>query len=167
MRKGYWRHYDMWNEEDGFFYSFLRHPDGSVHEMKVRSLVGIIPFFACDVWDDAELQQFPEFYAAFRWLLKVRPNLVNTCVQSIPHTSGHKYFFGLLNGHELEKFLKNIWDPNEFRSDYGLRSVSKYHEKHPARLEHFVLGYDVRYETYIRKVPLNEDYFQCLKAKCV
>ena len=54
--------YDMWNEKDGFFYSHFRYPDGHTEEIPIRSLVGIIPFFACDVWDEEELKQFPEFY---------------------------------------------------------------------------------------------------------
>jgi hypothetical protein len=142
MRKGYWRPYDMWDEKDGFFYSFLRHPDGKVDKMRIRSLVGIIPFFACDVWDESELKSFPEFYPAYQWMMKKRPHLTETCVQSVPHESGTKHVFGLLNADELKRFLSTIWDPNEFRSDFGLRSLSKYHEKNPARLHQISLTYE-------------------------
>lgn len=142
MRKGYWRPYDMWNEEDGFFYSFLRHPDGKTEEVKVRSLVGIIPFFACDFWDEEELKQFPNFYNAYRWILEKKPDLAAKCIQKIPHESGSHHLFGLLTAHEMEKFLKIVWDPNEFRSDYGLRSVSKYHQEHPAQMHGVSLSYE-------------------------
>lgn len=142
MRKGYWRNYDMWNEKDGFFYSHLRFPDGHTEEIQVRSLVGIIPFFAFDMWDEEELKQFPEFYNAYLWILKKRPHLASKCIQSIPHESGSHHLFGLLTPHEIERFLQNIWDPNEFRSDYGVRSLSKYHENHPAEMH----GYSLRYE---------------------
>ena len=142
MRKGYWRHYDMWDDKDGFFYSFMRHPNGKVDKMKIRSLVGIVPFFACDVWDENELKSFPEFYAAYQWMVEKRPNLTETCIQVIPHESGVKHLFGLLSAKEMEHFLTNIWDPNEFRSDYGLRSLSKYHEKNPARLQDIELAYE-------------------------
>ena len=142
MRKGYWRPYDMWNEEDGFFYSYLRHPDGTYEEIKVRSLVGIIPFFACDVWDEEELKQFPQFYYAYQWMLQKRSYLTDKCIQSIPHESGNKHLFGLLNAHEIERFLTTLWNPDEFRSDYGLRSLSKYHEKHPIKVQGFTLGYE-------------------------
>jgi hypothetical protein len=143
MRKGYWRPYDMWDEKDGFFYSYLRHPDGQIEKMRIRSLVGIIPFFACDVWDEEELKTFPEFYASYQWLVQKRSNLTETCIQTIPHkTECTKHLFGLLNAQELQRFLTYIWDPGEFRSDHGLRSLSKYHEKHPARLHHYTLAYE-------------------------
>lgn len=142
MRKGYWRNYDMWNEEDGFFYSFLRHPDGKTEEIKVRSLVGIIPFFACDFWDDAELKQFPNFYNAYQWILQKKGDLASQCIQQIPHERGSHHLFGLLSAHEIERFLQNIWNPDEFRSEYGLRSLSKYHEAHPAVFHGMSLSYE-------------------------
>jgi hypothetical protein len=142
MRKGYWRHYDMWNEQDGFFYSHMRYPDGHTEEIPIRSLVGIIPFFACDAWDEEELKQFPHFFESYKWMMEKRSHLTSKCVQSIPHEAGTHHLFGLLSAHEIEKFLKNIWSPNEFRSDYGLRSLSKYHEKHPAQMHGVSLGYE-------------------------
>ena len=37
------RDYQLWDEEDGFFYDVLRYPDGSFHKFRVRSLVGPDP----------------------------------------------------------------------------------------------------------------------------
>ncbi len=142
MRKGYWRHYDMYDEQDGFFYSYLRKPDGSFDKFPIRSLVGIIPFFACDVWDETELKKYPEFYLAYDWMIHKKSDLTDKCIQKIPHETGSKHVFGLLSAQELKKFLRNIWDPNEFRSKFGLRSLSKYHEKHPAQMHGFSLVYE-------------------------
>ncbi len=142
MRKGYWRPYDMWNEQEGFFYSFIRHPDGQIEELKVRSLVGIIPFFACDLWDEEELKQFPNFYISYQWMMEKKENLTSKCIQQIPHESGAKHLFSVLTPKEMERFLQTIWDPNEFRSEYGLRSLSKYHENHPARSHGISLFYE-------------------------
>jgi len=142
MRKGYWRTYDMWNEEDGFFYSYIRSADGKVEVMKSRSLVGIIPFFASDVWDDEELKQFPSFYSAYEWILQKRENLASKCVQKVSQNGKTYHVFGLLSKGETEHFLQNIWSPYEFRSEFGLRSLSKYHEEHPASLHEFLLAYD-------------------------
>lgn len=142
MRKGYWRSYDMWNEKDGFFYSHLRHPDGQSEIIPVRSLVGIIPFFACDVWDEEELKRFPSFYESYEWMIQKRAHLTSQCIQKIPHETGHKHVFGLLSAHETERFLHNIWSPEEFRSPYGLRSLSKYHEKHPITMGGSTINYE-------------------------
>ena len=142
MRKSYWRHYDMWCEKDGFFYSYLRHPDGSFDQIRVRSLTGIIPFFASDVWDEEELKSFPNFYSSYEWMVAKRSKLTDKCIQKIPHTSGSKHLFGLLDAKEMERFLGYLWNPEEFRSEYGLRSLSKYHEKHPATLYDQTLSYE-------------------------
>lgn len=142
MRKSYWRSYDMWNEEDGFFYSFLRNPDGTTTELKVRSLVGLIPFFACDYWDEEELKQFPTFYRSYLWMMEKKQNLTSKCIQKVPNSSGCTHLFGLLNAHEIERLLEKVWDPEEFRSPYGLRSLSKYHEKNPAKFHDHLLHYE-------------------------
>ena len=39
----------MWDEEDGFFYDVLRLPDGRAERLKVRSMVGLLPFCATTV----------------------------------------------------------------------------------------------------------------------
>jgi hypothetical protein len=142
MRKGYWRKYDMWDKEDAFFYSFIKNPDGEVEKLRVRSSVGIIPFFACDVWDEEELKQYPEFYPAYQWLTQKRSDLTKNCIQEVPHSSGKKHVFGLLNMEECSQFLKNIWNPEEFRSPFGMRSLSKFHEKNPARFHDLSLSYE-------------------------
>lgn len=139
LRKGYWRGYDLWDAEEGFFHSYLHHPNGEVEKLSIRSLVGIIPLFACDVWDEKELQQFPEFFTAYRWMMEKKPHLTSTCIEGL---SGTKHLFGLLHTHELQALLQKIWDPEEFRSSYGLRSVSKYHEKHPAYLHDVEFRYE-------------------------
>jgi hypothetical protein len=142
MRKGYWRHYDMFDEKDGFFYSYLRCPDGSVERVPIRSLVGIVPFFAFNVWEDRELKKYPEFYKAYEWMVQKKGDLTEKCVQRVACSSETKHVFGLLTPVELEKFLQTIWSPQEFRSRFGLRSLSKYHERHPAEMQGFSLAYE-------------------------
>ena len=47
------RGYQLWDEEDGFFYDVLRYPNGEFHKFRVRSLVGLIPLYAIDVLDES------------------------------------------------------------------------------------------------------------------
>lgn len=142
MRKGRWRSYDLWDKKDGFFYSHMRYPDGHTETIRVRSLVGIIPFFAYDVWDEEELKQFPEFYSSYLWMLEKQSKITDQCVQIISHKTGRKHLLGLLTADEIRKFLQTIWDPSEFRSEYGLRSLSKFHEKNPVEMQGMSLGYE-------------------------
>ena len=37
----------------------------------------------------------------------------------------------LTRGHRMKSLLRRMLDPNEFLSDYGVRSLSKYHKEHP------------------------------------
>ncbi|HXV74476.1 MAG TPA: hypothetical protein VD713_07085, partial [Sphingomonadales bacterium] len=53
-----------------------------------------------------------------------------------------RHILSLVDRHQLTKIVEKIWDPSEFLSDYGMRSLSKFHEQHP-----FVFGAStVRYE---------------------
>lgn len=142
MRKGYWRSYDMWSEKEGFFHSFLRHPDGKVEEIPVRSLVGVVPFFALDFWSEEELKQFPDFYYSYKWVLEKRSHLTEKCVHIIEKEGKKHFLFCVLNPDEMRRFLTHVWDEEEFRSPYGLRSLSKYHEKNPAKMQNLSLGYE-------------------------
>lgn len=142
MRKGYWRPYDMWNEEDGFFYGSMKFPDGKTEHFPAKTVAGLIPFLAFDVWDEEELKEYPEFYEAVQWIMKEKPHLVSTCIQEICTKEGKKHLLGLLNPDEIIKMMKNLWDPKEFRSDFGLRSVSKIYQEHPVNF----FGSELRYE---------------------
>ncbi|MDE3055163.1 MAG: glucosidase [Verrucomicrobiota bacterium] len=143
MRQGQWRPYDLFCKEEGFFYSYLRHPDGKADQIRIRSLTGIIPFFACDVWDEEELKQYPNFYYSYQWMLDKKQQVTNKCVQQIAIPGkGTKHLFGVLDQTETQRFLRYLWDPKEFRSEYGLRSLSKYHEEHPATLYKQQLYYE-------------------------
>src|SRR5690606_20674974 len=44
------------------------------------------------------------------------------------------------------RLFEHVADPNGFLSDYGLRSVSKYHEAHPFRWSYDGEDYELRYE---------------------
>ncbi len=142
LRKGYWRTYDMLDAEDKFFYSVFRYKDGSYEQFKIRSLVGIIPLFACGTLDDDYIKKFPHFYKNFHWFYKNRTALVEKCVHNTEVSGKKIHLFSLIFAGEIEKFLGYIWDPNEFRSDFGLRSLSKYHEKNPFTDKGKSIGYE-------------------------
>ncbi len=142
LRKGYWRGYDMLDSEDTFFYSVIRKKDGSHEQLRVRSVVGIIPIFATEIIAEEEIENLPEFFFNFSWFLKNREDLVSKCIYPIKKKGKTYYLFSLISPEEMPKFLQYLWNPDEFRSDYGLRSVSKYHEKHPFEYGGKTMGYE-------------------------
>ena len=122
---------EIWDPVDGFFYDVLRHEDGSFSRFRLRSLVGIIPIFAVEYFDAEELKQFPFFERNFFWFLKNRKELVAHCVIETKLVEKTFYVLTPVNQKQLESILTYIWNPEEFRAEYGLRSLSKHHEEHP------------------------------------
>src|ERR1700694_2841634 len=60
----------LWDEEDGFFYDWLRMPDGRKIPLRVRSLVGLIPLFAVTTLDAGAIDTMPGFKRRMTWFIK-------------------------------------------------------------------------------------------------
>ncbi len=137
-------HEGLWDNEDEFYYDSLRMKDDKLVKLKVRSMVGLIPLFAVEVINHEILQQLPDFAERLRWFLNYRPDL-SKLVAKWQENNEEKHLLSLLGGHRIKRILFRMLDENEFLSDYGIRAVSKYHEKNP--YEYFVDGkrYAVNY----------------------
>jgi hypothetical protein len=134
------RKYCLWDEEDGFFYDVLRYPDGNFEKFRVRSLVGIIPLYAAETLKLEDIEPFHEFWPNFHWFIKNRQQLTESCCHHIE--SSEQYELTIMDKQQLRRLLERLLNPEEFLSDYGVRSMSKYHQQHP-----FAFGYsEVRYD---------------------
>jgi hypothetical protein len=125
----------MWNEEDGFFYDVLRTPDGRDRQLKVRSMVGLLPLCAVAVIDEHVMAQLPELQRRAGWFVRHRPHLV--CNIHDPRRPGFRdrRMLSLLSADRLRRVLARMLDENEFLSPYGIRSLSRYHADHPYAFE--------------------------------
>ncbi len=126
-------HDEMWDEEDGFFYDLLRLPNGDATRLKVRSMVGLLPLCASSVLekpDPNRLQRLTELIGLFR---KRHPELLDHIAPADNSFIGYKdrRLMSVVTKKKLERILKYMLDENEFLGPYGIRSLSKYHEKHP------------------------------------
>ena len=72
----------LWNDDDGFYYDHLRHPDGHSEVMRVRSMVGLIPLFACLVLEDEVIQKLPGFKKRMNWFMHNQKELAKQVSQS-------------------------------------------------------------------------------------
>jgi hypothetical protein len=134
------RKYSLWDEDDGFFYDVLRFPDGSFNKFRVRSLVGIVPLYAAETLKLADIENFHEFKTNFLWFVKNRKELTDSCCHLIERKQ--QYELTIVNEAQLRRLLERLLSPEEFLSDFGIRSLSKYHAQHP-----FVFGQaEVRYD---------------------
>lgn len=134
--------YTMWSDRDGFFYDVLTYPDGHFEKFRVRSLVGIIPLFATELIEEKELMAHREFRQNFFWFLENRKNLIKECIISVQKRKKKAFVLSLMDEEHLKSVLGYVWNPEEFRSDYGMRSLSKYHLHHPFTFQQSKVGYE-------------------------
>ena len=121
----------LWDDEDNFFYDVLRLPDGSLSRLRLRTIAGLIPLFAVEVIEEAKWHELPELEAHIRWFLSNRPDLAALVSNWDDKGGNDKHLFSLLRGHRMKCLLHRMLDETEFLSDFGIRSVSKYHLDHP------------------------------------
>src|SRR5208282_1871000 len=121
----------LWDESDEFYYDQLVLPDNSHVELKIHSIVGLIPLFANQVLEPEVLQLLPEFSARMEWFLKHRPQLANLVSNWHIAGQGDRRLLSLLRGHRLKALLHRMLDENSFLSEYGIRALSKNHERRP------------------------------------
>ncbi len=133
---------DLWDEQDNFFYDVLRTPDGSFHKFRVRSLVGLIPLFAVERLEEKWIEPFKDFRFSLRWFLENRQDIVRRSVTTVEHDGERVHVLALVNPEQMRGLLERVWDPEEFRGPYGLRSLSKFHEHHPFRFGGAEVGYE-------------------------
>ena len=63
-------------------------------------------------------------------------------MSTMENQRGRVHLLSLVSEEQLKKILAAMWDKNEFRSPFGLRSLSKHHKEHP----YSFAGSDVEYE---------------------
>ncbi len=106
--------YELWSEKDGFFYDVMTYPDGHFSKFRVRSMVGIIPFFASSVYTVQELEGLPEFYANFCWFVEHRKDLIEGCLAFNDSPEGKLVLFMPMNEEQRHSILRHLWNPEEF-----------------------------------------------------
>jgi hypothetical protein len=136
------RNYQLWDDEDGFFYDVLRYPDGRFQKFRARSLVGLIPLFAVERLERNWIEPFREFTASVDWFLRKRRDLVDGVVHTVERDGQTTHVLTIVDPDQLRRMLRRMWDPAEFLSDYGIRSLSRAHAESPFVFD----GREVRYE---------------------
>lgn len=135
----------LWDEQDGFYYDLLKH-EGRQIPIRTRSLVGLIPLLAVEILEDRHLKQLKGFSKRMEWFLNNRGDLedvVTFC--KVCSLRGHR-ILAIPSKERLLRIFKYLFDENEFLSPYGIRSLSKYYEKHPYTL---TIGNEVHKVDYV------------------
>ncbi len=134
----------LWDAADGFYYDQL-HAGDSRTTLRVRSMVGLIPLYACMVLDERTLDGLPDFRKRMEWVLTNRADLGRHIALATPSADGSRRLLALPSRERLEAVLTYLLDENEFLSPHGVRSVSAIHRDAPFRIDVMGQEYQVRY----------------------
>jgi Glycosyl hydrolase family 63 C-terminal domain len=135
----------LWDEVDEFYYDQLVLPDNSRVELKVNSIVGLIPLFSSQVLEPEILDLLPEFSSRMQWFLQHRPKLAALISNWHIAGQGERRLLSLLRGHRMKALLRRMLDEKHFLSDYGIRALSKRHESEPFRFAAGGMTHEVGY----------------------
>ncbi len=123
----------LWDDGDGFYYDQLA-VDGAHVPLRVRSIAGLIPLFACANLESEQLARLPGFRKRMEWFLENRRDLARHIAYmeepGADQSHGHR-LLALPSRERLERVLRYVLDESEFLSDYGIRSVSRVHRDRP------------------------------------
>jgi hypothetical protein len=126
--------YELWNDEDGFFYDVLHLPDGTRRPLKVRSMVGLIPLFAVETLEPEVLAKLPGFSKRLEWFIEHRPDLTANVACMRTPGRGARRLLAVVDATRLQRLLRVMLDEAEFLSPYGIRALSRRHRDEPYRL---------------------------------
>jgi hypothetical protein len=121
----------LWDEEDGFYYDVLHFPDGRHLFQKVRSIVGLVPMFAVQTLEPECMDKLPGFQRRMQWFLDNVPNVPHHIEMTQKSRFGVRRLLSIVSRRKLIRILRYMLDESEFLSPYGVRALSKYHERNP------------------------------------
>src|SRR5437867_4452139 len=119
----------LWNDEDGFYYDQL-HVDGVTLPLRLRSMVGLIPLFACEVLEQPVIDRLPGFARRMNWFLDNRGDLAHHIACMHDDQQGHR-LLAIPSRERLERVLRILLDEREFLSPHGIRALSAAYRDRP------------------------------------
>ncbi|MBX3407174.1 MAG: glucosidase [Phycisphaeraceae bacterium] len=122
----------LWDEADGLYYDQISLGDKATR-LPIRSLVCLIPILAVEVLDSATIDRLPDFKRRMEWFLKNRTDLSWHATCACAHAGQHAgaRLLSIPSRARLERVLSHMFDESGFLSPFGVRSVSKHHEREP------------------------------------
>ncbi|SDD01882.1 Glycosyl hydrolase family 63 C-terminal domain-containing protein [Algoriphagus faecimaris] len=124
-------HISLWDDEDNFFYDVFHLKGKEPKKMKVRSIVGLIPMFAVEPIREDLFDELPEFKKRLDFFMREKPKLAALVSSWAQPGQDKRRLFSLLRGHRMKSVLYKMLDSQEFLSEFGIRSLSKFHLPNP------------------------------------
>jgi hypothetical protein len=136
----------LWDAHDGLYYDVMRMPDGTTIELKVRSLVGLLPLCAATVFEPDVIDRFPQ-------MLDRIVAFVDRFSDSLPELSDlmpgpspeGRRIASLVDEQHLRRILAVMLDEDEFLGPHGIRAISRRHLDEPCVFDWEGHEYNVHY----------------------
>ncbi len=125
----------LWDDHDGFYYDTLRDTEGNEMQVRLRSLVGVVPIFAVMTLESTDFDRFPGFRRRTDWFLRNRSAMVQEIANIMLKGQANRHLLALVPKDRLRRVLTRVLDETEFLSDYGIRSVSAVYRDKPYTLD--------------------------------
>jgi hypothetical protein len=120
----------LWDEQDGFYYDQM-HIGELTLPLRVRSLVGAIPLIAVEILEKETIEALPGFQKRMQWFLENRADLARHIGYVECRNCHDHQLLSIPSRARLERVLRYLLDEREFLSPYGIRSLSRVHEREP------------------------------------
>ena len=118
----------LWDEDDGFFYDRLRLPDGGEVPIKVRSIVGMLPLLGVAAIDETVVDRAET-------MNKRAAEMLRAAHPARGEPENRRILIGVVGVTRVLRLLSRLLDEQAFLSPYGLRAVSRFHERNPFVLD--------------------------------
>ncbi len=135
----------LWNEADGFYYDQLLCEGGQPQQLRVRSLVGILPLLAVDILDHELIDRLPRFKKRMNWFLEHRRDLFDQIACLLENQNHNGLLLAIPSKERLERSLRYVLDEAEFLSPFGIRSLSAAYRDEPYELHLAGESFQLRY----------------------
>ncbi|HZZ30251.1 MAG TPA: glucosidase [Pirellulales bacterium] len=136
----------MWDDEDEWYCSVAQVDSSPPIRMKSFSMIGLIPLFAVETLEPQEMARLPEFTSRLLWLREHRKDLADLVAEWKLPGVGERRLLAMMRGHRMKRVLARMLHETEFLSDYGVRSLSKWHQDHPIVIQFAGQPYRLDYE---------------------
>jgi hypothetical protein len=135
----------LWDDEDKFFYDVLSITDKVPFHLKIRSIIGITPFFAVSAINYNKLENLHDFRKRVEWFKNYR-TVNKKYLPSHETSDDNKVLLSIVKKDRLIEMLQRFLDENEFLSKGGIRSISKFYEQKPYSISIGGVVYAIQYD---------------------
>jgi hypothetical protein len=129
--------------KDGFYYDVMRMPDGQTIQLKVRSLLGLLPICAATVFDGALRERYPELVPRVEDFVKRFADALPQFAHGADPNPEGRRMTALVDEPRLRRILAVMLDEDEFLGAHGIRAISRRHLEQPVRFDWGGQEYDV------------------------